>query len=168
MVMFDNYAVKQRISDIITNDKTIYNPKSTPGKLVNVYIGFPKNKNIYAVDTPYLVITNAVKFIPKVTQAGGIVNNAYSVKEYDVQYNLIVVDKQEDGQTVEKSLDAILLGLINTLDGNFTLRKSDGSDAKVKMSLVNAVQMLGAGQNQGKATDGFEMTLACKIFTGTS
>lgn len=164
--MFDNYAVKQRIQETIENNKDLFNPKGESGKLKKVYIGFPKNKNIYAVDTPYLVITNAVNFI-SAAQFANVANNALTSKDYSVTYMLIVVDKQSDGPTVEKSLDVLLQKITDTLDNNFTLRKSDTTDEKVKASLAGKVKMLGAGQYQGKATDGFEMEFACRIIKST-
>lgn len=164
MVMFDNYAIKKRIKEIIEADKDLFNAKGEDGKLLQVFVGMPKNNNIYAIGTPYLVITNAPKFITAI-QAAGITNNGYTSKDYTVNYTIIVIDKQQDGPAVEKSLDAILKKLTDTLDANVTLRKSDGSDELVKNSIVGQVQMLGAGQFRGKATDGFEMNLICRIFT---
>jgi hypothetical protein len=156
-MMFDNHAVKKRIKEIIEADADLYDSAGVPGKIAQVYIGYPKNKNIHAISpTPYCVITNHVDLL-KVQPYAQQVNNQWTSKQNFVKYMIIVADRQESGELVEKSLDEILYKIINTLDKNIALRKPDGTDPLAKKSLVAGGSALQAGQYQGQATDGFEL-----------
>jgi len=165
MTGFDNQAIKTRIKEIIEADKDLYDSKGVDGKIATVYIGFPKNKNINAIaPTPYCVITNHVDLL-KVEPYAQVVNNQWTSKKNWIKLLIIVVDRQESGELVEKSLDSILQKLISTLDKNVSLRKSDGTDAKAKQSVCARVDAMSAGQYQGKATDGFAATFEILVLT---
>lgn len=164
-MMFDNHAVKQRIKEIIEADVSLYDPTGIPGKISQVFIGYPKNKNIHAVSpTPYCVITNHVDLL-KVQPYAQQVNNQWTSKQNFVKYMIIVADRQASGELVEKSLDEILQKVINTLDKNVELRKSDGTDPLAKKSVVAGGSALQAGQYQGQATDGFELDFEVMVLT---
>lgn len=167
MTGFDNQAIKTRIKEIIEADKDLYDPKGVDGKIATVYIGFPKNKNINAISpTPYCVITNHVSLL-KIDPYSQVVNNSWKSKKNFLKLLLIVVDRQDSGETVEKSLDGIMQKLINRLDCFVDLRKpSDGTDAKAKQSICTEVSAMSAGQYQGKATDGFAVTFEVLVLTG--
>lgn len=165
MTGFDNQSIKTRIKEIIEADKDLFDPKGVDGKIATVYIGFPKNKNINAISpTPYCVITNHPKLV-KFDPYAQVQNNAWTSKKNFLKLMIIVVDSQDSGEQVEKSLDQILQKIITTLDKNVTLRKSDGTDAKAKQSVLTEGEAMFAGQYQGKATDGFALTFEVLVLT---
>jgi hypothetical protein len=143
----DHHAIKVRIMDILKADPDCYDSTGSPNKLVDVFVGRPYANNLSAHPTPFAFIANEDNLEDQEPEAV-VEGTAVKATKHDCYYLVSLVDDAQDGREVEKLLDNLGKQVLQTLKGEFELRKpSDDSDPKCSWSMPERVSVFEASQN---------------------
>ena len=162
-----HFEVKTRIKDIIEADTTIFNKQGRDGKVKEVFIGWPQDKNLESSkhQKPYIFISNSSRWEEQ-QQRGPTTNNVMGSTLHTVRYELFVIDKGVSSADVEERVDKLHEKLVITLKKNATLIKPKAAtppDPKCeKFELVRTERL---NERIGEKIDGFKITMELIIIT---
>ena len=162
-----HFEVKTRIKDIIEADITIFNKQGRDGKVKEVFIGWPQDKNLESSkhQKPYIFISNSIRFQEQ-KQRGPTTNNVMGSIENIVRYEIFLIDRKNSTFEVEKSVDELSEKLDTALKKNATLIKPKAAtppDPKCeKFELVRTERL---NERIGEKIDGVKITMELLIIT---
>lgn len=153
----DNNKIKVRIKAIIDLDTALVDDTAPKGKIREVLVGTPPNKDYKDLTHPAIVITNSERWMEEQNRGPVITNKKTSVAT-TVRYDIILVVHNEDSNAAEKELDKFWPLLEQRLYDFATLRLPPGlTDPLCKDILFENVRRI--PQYQGQEIDGFRATL---------
>lgn len=156
IVAIDNNKIKVRIKDILEADAAFFDKNNPKGKVREVIVGTPPNKNYKDLHHPALVITNSERWMEEQNRGPVIANKKSSVATI-VRYDLILTVHNEDSNAAEKELDRLWPLLEQRLYDFSTLETVALADPLCKDILFENTRRI--PQYQGQEIDGFRATL---------
>lgn len=161
IVAIDNNKIKTRIKNILEVAGSFFDKDSPKGKVRQILVGTPPNKDYKDLTHPALVITNSERWMEE-TNRGPVVANKKTSVATTVRYDLILTVQMEDSNAAEKEVDRLWILLEQRLYDFATLRKpSDDTDPLCKDILFTPIRRI--PQFQGQEIDGFRATLEVLI-----
>lgn len=153
----DHNKIKVRIKAIIDLDTVLVDDDSPKGKIRQVLVGTPPNKDYKDLTHPAIVITNSERWMEEQNRGPVVANKKTSVAT-TVRYDIILVVHNEDSNAAEKELDKFWPLLEQRLYDFATLRLPPGdTDPLCKDILFENTRRI--PQYQGQEIDGFRATL---------
>lgn len=161
IVAIDHNKNKVRIKDILEADSNFFDKTAPEGKVRQIIVGTPPNKDYKDLHHPALIITNSERWMEEQNRGPVVANKKTSVAT-TVRYDIILTTQNEDSNAAEKELDRLWPLLEQRLYDFATLRKaSDGTDPLCKDILFENTRRI--PQYQGQEIDGFRATLKVLI-----
>lgn len=156
IVSIDSNDFKVRIKNILEADAIFFDAANPKGKVREILVGTPPNKDYKDLHHPALVITDNERWMEE-KHRGPDNGTVRTSVETILRYDIILVVQNEDAPAAEKEYNRLWKLLEQSLYDHITLEAPGGGDPLCKDILFEFARRI--PQMQGQEIDGFKATL---------
>lgn len=156
IVAIDSNDHKVRIKAILEADSAFFDKTAPKGKVRQVLVGTPPNKDYNDLSHPAVVITDNERWMEE-KHRGPDSGTVRTSVETTLRYDIILTVQNEDAPAAEKEYNRLWKILEETLYDHITLEQPGGGDPLCKDLIFEVTRRM--PQYQGMEIDGFRAVL---------